>query len=578
MNKLTEIEFVTSNQLASYHEMRSLTWNLSKLKFIEKCIYPRQKDRNIPGRVTHFENCNRFFFQPQCAQHNLDQLNKVIREFCVRIPLTEQIGIGSCLFVKSNNELQRAKVMDYANEEDSKIFKVFLIDFGQCVEINREQFFKLNDELNENIVEKVFGIPPQCIECKLSRIIPSPISCPSGWTKECKKEYQNFIEKNKGIPCIRIYSFVDRVASVKLEMKTSAMDQFWPSLNEHLVNKELAITSDDSYSQLYDENARFRSSAIKSFDEYEDEFSEKPSTPPPMVLLTETLKIDGPISILNENHLLKLSRLSENCVVDVASVNSILIDPYPFNSSKKFLVAAGLRQSNSIHLSGTTIMPHVPGIAILTTLIFSPYVEIRKNSYGNRVANILAGLGGTESSKGITSNSQDHDMTIPCDIDIRDDELKNINKLRFCMSSVLNMIGQKGEHLHRKRDEAVCQIIKVLSGEKRILPPVTGASFEWKTQFTKEVNDNVDDKEELLYQKHSFINDRRNLSEEAKLVLKRQCDEFERLSENAKDSLVPKQCNLCNAPIGSSIDAQIHLLKKSHNDRLMQLRDNIVPM
>jgi hypothetical protein len=52
MEKQDEIKFSEINQL-TYYKDNTFHWNLPKMKHLDYCIYPKQDEKNIIGKVTH---------------------------------------------------------------------------------------------------------------------------------------------------------------------------------------------------------------------------------------------------------------------------------------------------------------------------------------------------------------------------------------------------------------------------------------------------------------------------------------------------------------------------------------------
>ena len=68
------------------------------------------------------------------------------------------------------------------------------------------------------------------------------------------------------------------------------------------------------------------------------------------------------------------------CRVDKNSVNCVALDSEPHSKYSRLMVAAhvGLNQAgNVIQARHTTLMPHIPGLPALITLLFTPKAEMR---------------------------------------------------------------------------------------------------------------------------------------------------------------------------------------------------------
>lgn len=79
-----------------------------------------------------------------------------------------------------------------------------------------------------------------------------------------------------------------------------------------------------------------------------------------------------------------LSDLYNACLrvvkVDPESVNSVAVDDDPQNKFSRLLVAGCISMNpagNSMIARDTTILPQIPGLPALVTLLFAPYTEYR---------------------------------------------------------------------------------------------------------------------------------------------------------------------------------------------------------
>lgn len=124
---------------------------------------------------------------------------------------------------------------------------------------------------------------------------------------------------------------------------------------------------------------------------------------------------------------------SKTVTVDTTSVNSVLLDTCLDNPRGPILVAQNINQSikNVAHLTlrNTTLLPNTPGLASLITLIFTPYMELRRSPLGTYYTGALCGLGFDPS----TGNSlfPEHDLQIIFDIEIMINDLRMVRHLKY---------------------------------------------------------------------------------------------------------------------------------------------------
>lgn len=119
--------------------------------------------------------------------------------------------------------------------------------------------------------------------------------------------------------------------------------------------------------------------------------------------------------------------------VEATSVNSVLLDTCPDNPRGLFLVAQNITRDskNMTHLilRNTTLLPNTPGLATLISLIFTPYMELRRSPMGTYYTGALCGLGYDRTTG--KSLFPDHDLEIIFDVEITMNDLRMVRRLIF---------------------------------------------------------------------------------------------------------------------------------------------------
>lgn len=144
--------------------------------------------------------------------------------------------------------------------------------------------------------------------------------------------------------------------------------------------------------------------------------------------------LQGPFSPIEIQLVHLVSRgMIKRVSVDRTSVNSVLLDTCPDNPKGLFLVAQTItRDSKNIShliLRHTTLLPNTPGLTSLITLIFTPYMELRRSPLGTCYTGALCGLG-YDFSTG-KSFFPDHDLEIMFDVEITMNDLRMVCYLMF---------------------------------------------------------------------------------------------------------------------------------------------------
>lgn len=137
----------------------------------------------------------------------------------------------------------------------------------------------------------------------------------------------------------------------------------------------------------------------------------------------------GPFSPL-EVQLVHLTTAGMLKIVNVEkmSVNSVLLDTCPNNPRGIFLVAQNVQQqakgTGGLILRDTTLLPDTPGFASLIILIFTPYMELRRDPLGVRYTGAQCGLG-YDHATGL-SLYPEHDLQNIFDVEITMDDLRTV--------------------------------------------------------------------------------------------------------------------------------------------------------
>jgi len=104
--------------------------------------------------------------------------------------------------------------------------------------------------------------------------------------------------------------------------------------------------------------------------------------------------------------------------------------------------------SETLLVRNTSWLPARPGLGALSTMIFAPQVEVRHNAKKNRLTGFVAGLGPKTTwdkpEDQITKVERtlafypEHDMEVKFDINVTNQDINTINKLRFWTNLMLS--------------------------------------------------------------------------------------------------------------------------------------------
>lgn len=566
-----------------------------KKKFIRYpgwCVEPTMSTVIMQGYVTHVEHCSKFFFSPVKSftlilGNNDDRYERIIEEIqslmkkAYRVPIStspNEILDGKFVVVQTKKCLQRGRLVGNSNRK--KVF-VYLIDYGSTLEdadINMIFFIRSRD-----VEISLLEYPPRMFECKLVELQPSTVKSREGkWSKEAIDSLKSIVGRKAKI---RIYSVVNEIASVQLTVHK--IDQ-----NKKLIDDGFAEEAEESY--ISKENHQHRKQRRLEIDgnfsnitQPEKEFEKKIDkrhdlrqiTPPFLTMCPLHVHLIGPFSPL-ELSLNGIARMKTSRVgVELTSVNSVILDDDILNFRGKFCVAANSTINfgkNQMTIRETTLMPNIPGLAVILALIFSPHAELRRDENKTRFVSVLTGLGFDKTQQDPFYG--EHDTMLDVDFELTTDDIEAINQLRFHMSKLLmtkpnknfiDLVGEEKTFISQKIRTLLLDTLNKSRPFMEINSPFD--AFKW----------NIDQEETVVRSNpygnrgmFGFIGIPKlyKMTDEAKDALIQHADELERCADN-RVSFHRKICQLCNFEWQTAPELKIHLLSTKHKIRFQKLID-----
>ncbi len=134
----------------------------------------------------------------------------------------------------------------------------------------------------------------------------------------------------------------------------------------------------------------------------------------------ETRQLIGPYSPLEMKMYGKVhSLLGFGVKIEDDSVNSVLLDDQPGDSHERVLVAGQVgtkMDRKSVIVRSTTLLPNIPGLPAILTLLFAPRAEFRADDDRKCLTGAICGLGYDKERS--QSFYPEHDMEIGFDAEI----------------------------------------------------------------------------------------------------------------------------------------------------------------
>lgn len=468
-------------KLSDYGEFKA---NRNYFKHPGLVVIPTTCTKELLGVVSHVEHIGKLFIQPKFAEFRLrKQIEDSLPEegltaFEIKDLKRNQLVIVYHKFIK------RAKVV-YVNHSTKNV-TCLLYDFGVTIKLPSDHVFIVPES-----VKHIYDISPQCFEASLYGIEPAIYKCAQGkWTQEANEKFKEFV-LDKTFK-VEVYSVISEVAKVTLVTRERV------NINLLLIEKGYAHEYEENYNSKYDQKIRHQNQSTNSnffdakeeFEQRENKFAKIEVPSPPRDRCTNVNYAYGPTTPLEVKTVRStLVEASNEVKISPLSVNSVLLLDDPGNFYGRILVSSQpTTNGREFILHQTSLMPNVPGIAELLSLLFAPAVSFIRDETMTRYAAIRFGLGARDDGSPFFV---EHDSILPVNVQISVDDLEEINKLRLALSTIL-LAQPKQELLTVEVKSKLMKnirslIVNIFSKTRPVLPPIyTSVSRKWEMSETDE--------------------------------------------------------------------------------------------
>uniref|UniRef100_A0A8C3WCV0 ATP-dependent RNA helicase TDRD9 n=1 Tax=Catagonus wagneri TaxID=51154 RepID=A0A8C3WCV0_9CETA len=216
-----------------------------------------------------------------------------------------------------------------------------------------------------------------------------------------------------------------------------------------------------------------------------------------------------------------LTRISKfRCVwIEKESVNSVIVSDSPEDVHQRMLVAASLSVNATgsvVLLRETSLLPRIPGLPALLSMLFAPALELRVDRDGKCYTGVLCGLGWNPSTG--APILPEHDLELAFDVQFSVGDIVEINILRAAVNKLV-CDGPNGskylgpERIAQLQDSARQKLLGLfcqLKPRERIVPKWPEKPYEWNQVDPKLVMEQADrqsgrGKSTSLYQLHRLV-------------------------------------------------------------------------
>ncbi|NXX17523.1 TDRD9 helicase, partial [Podargus strigoides] len=320
--------------------------------------------------------------------------------------------------------------------------EVFFVDYGNRSKVPLKKLKDVPSCLRE--------LPFQALEFKICKMRPSAKSlvCGEPWSYSATQRFTSLVDGCTLL--VKVYSLVHSVLHV---------DVFFYSKRKHLVNVR-AVLIEERYAELAEESYESQQShdllkglfldqvkgeEKKPASSREEEkhlierllnlFSDNKSGVP-----THKVRLFGPFSPY-EVKCYGVTRISQfrNTVIQKESINSVVVHDAPQDPFQRFLVAASLSADSNgscVILEETSLMPPIPGLLALLSMLFAPAIELRVDKSGKYFTGVLCGLGQSETCG--APLLPENDMELTFDVHFGVEDISEINIVRTDINKLLH--------------------------------------------------------------------------------------------------------------------------------------------
>ncbi|KAL8168900.1 UNVERIFIED_CONTAM: ATP-dependent RNA helicase tdrd9, partial [Gekko kuhli] len=346
-----------------------------------------------------------------------------------------------------NEKYYRAQIL-YVSGENAE---VFFVDYGNRSKVALDHLREIPDHLRE--------LPFQALEFKVRKMRPSAQSlvCGEQWSYAASQRFASLV--NHCALIVKVFSVVHSVLHVDVYRHSGIMDVV--NVRDVLIQECHAELSEDSYEskvsnetlkQLFAKSDANKGKSVAAAETNPTEEEEERL----IKALLDGFTINrlgapsckavllGPYNPYNLR-VSSMTRVSHfrTVLVEKDSINSVIVDDSPEDSFQQILVSATIAVNSTgstMLLRETSLMPRIPGLPALLSILFAPVIDLRVDESRRRYTGVLCGLGWNHALG--TPVLPDHDMELAFDAHVNADDITQINILR----KAINKLVSDGPH------------------------------------------------------------------------------------------------------------------------------------
>ncbi|XP_070105456.1 ATP-dependent RNA helicase TDRD9 isoform X4 [Equus caballus] len=401
--------------------------------------------------------------------------------------------------------------------------EVFFVDYGNRAHVELALLMEIPCQLLE--------LPFQALEFKICKMRPSAKSlvCGEHWSGAASRRFVSLVSGCTLL--VKVFSVVHNVLHVDVYRYSGVQDTI--SIRDVLIKEGYAELAEESFESKQSHEV-LKSLFSKSVENVTDISVPSPVKDDEKYLIRILLEsfssnklgtpnckaiLHGPFNPY-ELKCHSLTRISKfRCVwIEKESINSVIISDTPEDLHQRMLVAASLSVNatgSTMLLRETSLMPHIPGLPALLSMLFAPVMELRVDRDGKCYTGVLCGLGWNPSTGAPVL--PEHDIELAFDVQFSVEDIVEINILRAAINKLVcdgpngskylgpERIAQLQDNARQKLLGLFCQ----LKPRERIVPNWHEKPYEWNQVDPKLVMEQADRESSrgntFLYQLHKLI-------------------------------------------------------------------------
>ncbi|KAM6170841.1 ATP-dependent RNA helicase TDRD9 isoform 1-T1 [Erethizon dorsatum] len=402
--------------------------------------------------------------------------------------------------------------------------EVFFVDYGNRSHVDLDLLMEIPGHFLE--------LPFQALEFKICKMRPSARSlvCGEHWSRRASKRFASLVRRCALL--VKVFSIVHSVLHVDVYCCSGALDTI--NIRDILIGEGHAELAEECYESQQSHEV------LKGLFSKSVENVAVASVPSPVKddekhliqILLESCSssrlgapncktiLHGPFNPY-ELKCHSLTRISKfRCVwIDKESINSVIISEEPADLHQRMLVAASLSVNatgSTMLLRETSLMPPIPGLPALLSMLFAPVMELRLDEEGKCYTGVLCGLGWNPATA--APILPEHDMELAFDVQFGVEDVIEINILRASINKLV-CDGPNGskylgpERVVQLQDSARQKLLSLfcqMKPREKIIPKWHEKPYEWNQVHPKLVMEQADrkgcqGKNTFLYQLHRLV-------------------------------------------------------------------------